>query len=101
MIATIAVIAAIAEKKSSAIAEIIAIIRKPLSSDPAIAATTIELLLSQRPSSLRSLKSGFHMIAMIVAIAEPFFFSAAVVVIIWKPGFKVETVALGNKIGRS
>ena len=42
---------------------------------PAIAATTIadiELFISQRPLSLGSLESGFHMIAMITAIAEVF-----------------------------
>ena len=55
---------------------------------PAIAAITIaeiELFLSQGSLSLRSLKSGFHMIA---AIAELFFFSAiaAIVANIWKPG---------------
>ena len=59
----------------------------------AIAATTIaeiELFLSQRSlslrtlRSLRSLESGFHMIAM---IAELFLFSA-IVEIIWKPGFR-------------
>ena len=54
---------------------------------PAIVATTIsgiELFPSQRSSSLRSLRSlesGFHMIA---AIAQLFF--SAIVAIIWKPG---------------
>ena len=45
---------------------------------PTIAATTIaemELFLSQRLLLLRSLESGFHMIAMIPAIAELFFLS--------------------------
>ena len=58
----IVTIAAIAEKKKSL----------------AIAATTIaeiEKILSQRSFSLRSLESGFLMIAMIVAIAELFFLS--------------------------
>ena len=98
MIATIAVIAAIAEKKSSAIAEIIAIIRKPLSSD--------------RSDNDRTFTISATVVAAIAEKWFPydcydrcdrwtFFFSAAVVVFIWKPGFKVETVALGNKIGRS
>ena len=45
---------------------------------PTIAATTIaemELFLSQRLLLLQSLESGFHMIAMIPAIAELFFLS--------------------------
>ena len=59
----------------------------------AIAATTIaeiELFLSQRSLSLRSLEGGFHMIAIIAALAELLFFSAirAMVAIIWKPGFR-------------
>ena len=81
-------IVVIAEKNtSSAIAAIIAIIWKPF---PAIAATTIteiELFVSQRWLSLRSLESGFLRIAMIAEL----FFSAiaattAIVAIIWKPG---------------
>ena len=51
----------------------------------AIAATTIaeiEKVLSQRVLSLRSLESGFHMIA---AIAE----HSAIAAIIWKPDFNV------------
>ena len=59
----------------------------------AIAATTIaeiELFLSQQSLSLRSLESGFHMIAIIAALAELLFFSAitAMVAIIWKPSFR-------------
>ena len=53
----------------------------------------MELFLSHRSLSLRSLESGFHMIAIIAAIAELLFFSAitamvAMVAIIWKPGFR-------------
>ena len=53
----------------------------------------IELFLSQRSLSLQSLQSGFHMIAIIAAIAELLFFPAiaaitAMVAIIWKPGFR-------------
>ena len=53
----------------------------------------IELFISQRLLSLRSLESGY-MITMIAAIAEVFFFSAiaaitAMVAIIWKPGFNL------------
>ena len=56
----------------------------------------MELFLSHRSLSLRSLESGFHMIAIsaiIAAIAERLFFSAiaaitAMVAIIWKPGFR-------------
>ena len=71
MIATIAVIAA---KKSLAIA---AIIRKPLSSDRSDNDRwDKKKVLSQWSLSLRSPESGFHMIAMIAAIAELFFFSA-------------------------
>ena len=62
MIATIGVIAAIAEKKKTS--AIIAII---WNHSPAIAATTtvaeIWKVLSQRSLSLQSLESGFHMIA--------------------------------------
>ena len=77
MIATIAVIAAIAEKrkKTSAIAAII------WNHSPAIAATIIAEIwkvLSQRSLSMRSLESGFHM------ISELFF--SVIAVIIWKPG---------------
>ena len=59
----------------------------------AIAATTIaeiELFLSQQSLSLRSLESGFHMIAIIAALAELLFFSAitAMIAIIWKPSFR-------------
>ena len=62
---------------------------------PAIAATTIakiELFISQRLLSLRSLKEWFHMKA---AIAEVFFFFSAIAAItamvatIWKPGFNL------------
>ena len=80
MIATIAVIAAIADKKKK-------VQRSYGNHFPAIAATTITeigLFLSQRSlwlRSLRSLESGFLMIA---AIAELFFFSA-IAAIIWKP----------------
>ena len=82
MMATIAVIAAITEKKnSSAIAAIIAII--------------METTFSMR--SLRLLETGFLMIAV---IAEPLFdfFSAitAIVAIIWKPGLSY--ASLLNKI---
>ena len=85
MIATIAVIAAIAEKKSSAITW------KPLSSDRSdndrwdrtfyISAIVVAAIAGE----------WFHMIA---AIAEVFFFSAiaaitAMVAIIWKPGFNL------------
>ena len=45
---------------------------------PAIAAKTIteiELFVSQRSLSLRSLERGFHMITMIAAIAQVFFLS--------------------------
>ena len=53
----------------------------------------MELFLSHRSLSLRSLESGFHMIAIIAAIAELLFFSAiaaitATIKIIWKPGFR-------------
>ena len=49
--------------------------------------------LSQRSLSLRSLESGFRMIAIIAGIAELLFFSAiaaitAMVAILWKPGFR-------------
>ena len=75
MIATTAVNAVIAEKtKRSAIAAIIATIWKPRDF-PSIAATTIaeiEKVLSQRSLSLRSLESGFLVIA---AIAELFLLS--------------------------
>ena len=76
----IATIALIAEKKKFS----------DRSDNDRFAATTIaeiEKVLSQWSLSLRSLESGFHMIAMIAAIAELFFFSA-IVTIIWKPGFK-------------
>ena len=53
MMATTAVMAAIAEKKSSAI------IWKPLSSDKSETIAEIELSVSQRLLSLRSLESGF------------------------------------------
>ena len=60
MIATIAVIAAIGEKnKSSAIAAMIAIDNRTTT------IAEIELFLSQRSLSLRSLESAFHMIATI------------------------------------
>ena len=73
MIATITVIT---EKKkySDRMVEIIVIIRKPLSSDRSNRSDTdrvIEFFLSQRSLSLRTLESGFHMIA---AITELFFF---------------------------
>ena len=44
--------------------------------------------------SLQSLESGFHMIAMITAIAELFFFAAiaAIIAIIWKPGLSSSRV---------
>ena len=79
MIATIAVIAAIAEKKKVQRSQ-----RSHRKHSPAIAATTIpeiekvpsqRLLLLQSLWSLRSLESGFYMIAMIAAIAERFFLS--------------------------
>ena len=68
MNATIAVIAAITEKKKFSDRDFI----------------------SQGLLSLRSLESGFMMIAMITAIAEVFCFSAtaaitAMVAMIWKP----------------
>ena len=44
-----------------------------METSPAIA--VIERFVSQRSLSLRSLESGFHMIAMIAAIAEHFFLS--------------------------
>ena len=46
--------------------------------------------VSDRCMSQRSVESGFHMIAMMVAIDELFFFSVitAIVAIIWKAGFK-------------
>ena len=79
MIATIAVIAAIAEKKKSG------------NHFPAIAATMIaeiEKILSQQLLSLRSLWSfGFHMIAMIAAIAELFF--SAIIAIIMETSLKL------------
>ena len=58
-----------------------------------IAATTtteIELFIPQRSLSLRSLESGFLMIAMIAAIAEK------KLAIIWKPGLSY--ASLVNKI---
>ena len=83
----IAMITVITEKKkySDRGLVIIVIIRKPLSSDRSNRSDTI---LSQRLLSLRTLESGFHMIAV---ITELFFFSAitvitAIVAIIWKPG---------------
>ena len=50
----------------------------------------MELFLSHRSLSLRSLESGFHMIAIIAAIAELSFIAVitAMVAIIWKPGFR-------------
>ena len=50
----------------------------------------MELFLSHRSLSLRSLESGFHMIAIIAAIAELLFIAVitAMVAIIWKPGFR-------------
>ena len=86
----IATIAAIAEKKKRkkkfAIA---AMIWKPLFSDRSDNDEK-EKVLSQRLLLLRSLESGFHMIAMIPAIAELFFFSA-IVGIIWKPDLTLNT----------
>ena len=61
MMATIAVITA--KNKSSAMAAMIAIMW----------IAEIEKVLSQRSLSLRSLESGFHMIAMIAKINELFF----------------------------
>ena len=81
MIATIAVVAAIAEKKSSAI---IAILRKPLSSDRSDnhrwdTKSSISVIVVAAIAG-----NGFHMIAMIAAIAELVFFSA-ITTIIRKP----------------
>ena len=91
MITTFAVIAAIAEQN-----KVYRSLRSYGNHFLAIAATTnaeIELFLSQWSLSLRSLESGFHMIAIIAAIAELLFFAAiaaitAMVAIIWKPGFR-------------
>ena len=88
MIFTIAVIAAIAEQKKVHRSQ-----RSYGNHFLAIAATTIadiELFLSQRSFSLRSLESAFHMIAIIAAIAELLFIAVttAMVAIIWKPGFR-------------
>ena len=79
MIATIAVIAAIADKKK--------VQRSYGNHFPAIAATTITeigLFLSQRSLWLRSLRSLESSFLMVAAIAELFFFSA-IAAIIWKP----------------
>ena len=53
---------------------------------PVIAATTIAEIVVAAIAG-----EWFHMIAMIAAIAEVFFFSAitAMVAIIWKPGFNL------------
>ena len=86
----IAVIAAIAEKKKVQQSQ-----RSHKKHSPAIAATTIpeiekvpsqRLLLLQSLWSLRSLESGFYMIAMTAAIAELFF--SAIVAIIWNTGLR-------------
>ena len=75
-------------KKGSAIA---AIIRKPLSSNRS---DRIEIVLSQRSLSLRSLESGFHKDRYDRCDRWTFFFFSviaaitAIVVITWKPGFK-------------
>ena len=55
--------------------------------------TEIQLFVSQRSLSLRSLESGFHMIAMIAAIAA----ITAMVVIIWKLGFNLMMVHFKRK----
>ena len=78
MIATIAVIA---EKKK--------VQRSYGNHSPVIAATTIAEIVVAAIAG-----EWFHMIAMIAAIAEVFFFSAiaaitAMVAIIWKPGFNL------------
>ena len=78
MIATIAVIAAIAWEKSAAIG---AIIWKPLSSNRSDRSESDHWHRTWS-LSLRSLGSGFHMIDV---IAELFFFSA-IAAIIWKTG---------------
>ena len=81
-------------KQRSSIVAIIAIIWKPLSSDRSDRGDNDrwdrEIFLSQRSLSLRSLESGFHVIAIIAAIVELLFFSAitAMVANIWKPGFR-------------
>jgi len=92
MIATIPVIAAIAKRKKDQQSQWS--LRSYGNHFPAITTITdIELFLFQQLLSLRllrslqSLESGFHMIAMIPAIAELFFFSA-IVAIIWKPGLR-------------
>ena len=80
MIATIAVIAAIAEKKKFSD-------HMETMHFPAIAATTIteiELFISQRLLLLRSLEIGFHMIAELFLSAI-----TAMVEIIWKLGFNI------------
>ena len=88
----IAMIAVIAEKKKVQRSQ-----RSYGNHFPSIAATTIteiELFISQRSLSLRSLENGFLIIAMITAIAELFF--SAIVAIIWKPGLSY--ASLVNKI---
>ena len=51
--------------------------------------TEIEKVLSQRSLSLRSLEIGFHMIAMISAIAELFFLA-----MIWKPVLRMQLMRI-------
>ena len=95
MIATIAVIAAITEKKNSAI------IWKPLSGDRSDNDRGDRTFYISAIVVAATAGKWFHMTAMIAAITD-FFFSAiaaitAMVAIIWKPGFNLIMVYFKRK----